>query len=108
MKEKKYTYPRVHIERELREDLGETPCIQIVFTSLVVDRFKKENAVQLVAFYPYFGERDVEVEMDSADTFHHMCRESYFAEEEEYEDTDSHDRPLNEVNITFNKDDERW
>ncbi len=114
MKEKKYTYPRVHFERELLEDTGEVPLIQMIFTSIVINRYNEEEVVQLISFYPYEGVRDGECEMDSADTFHHMCREAYFADEEDLEDEESldeptdEDKPLDEGNISFNEDDERW
>jgi len=111
MKEKKYTYPRVDFERQMIEPDGETPVIQMIFTSIVIDRFGEEEVVQLISFYPYVGKRDGECEMDSADVFHQMCREAYFADDEEDDtahDTAHDDKSLNEGNITFNKDDERW
>jgi hypothetical protein len=110
MKEKKYTYPRVSIERTIIEDDGKAPLLQLVFTSVVINRFDEEEVVQLISFYLYTGERDGECEMDSADKFHHMCREAYFSDPEEDDDNEDieQEKPIKDSDITFNEEDERW
>jgi len=107
MKIKKYTYPRIHFEREMQGSQEEMPVVMTTFTSLVITQSGKEEVVQLISFYPYYGKRDVECEVDSADVFHQMCREKYFEANEE-DDTKEEDTPIDESNITFNEDDERW
>lgn len=107
MKIKKYTYPRIHFEREMQGDKEEVPVVMTTFTSLVVTQSGNEEVVQLISFYPYYGKRDVECEVDSADVFHQMCREKYFEVNEEEEDIPV-EKPIDESNITFNEDDERW
>ena len=86
----------------------EMPVVALIFTSVVVNVNGKEEAVQLMSFYPYYGKRDIEVEVDSANTFHEMCRVAYFDENREDDNAEEEDTPIDESNITFNEDDERW
>lgn len=108
MKEKKYTYPRVHLQRKMIKADDETPVVSLIFSTIVIDKNNKERVEQLVAFYPFFGKRDVECEVDAANTFHNMCRDAYFGIEDETTEDDIVHNEIDESNINFNEDDERW
>jgi hypothetical protein len=106
MKEKRYTYPRVMFEREMISNEEGTPAVAMTFVTIVITRNNTEQIVQLSSFYPFFGKRDIEIEMDSANIFHEMCRAAYFDDNEEDENTNI-DTP-SEGDITFDENDERW
>ncbi len=114
-KEKKYTYPRVNVTREIIHEDTDAPAISLIFTTIVINQHGEETIEQLISFYPYFGKRDVEAEVDSANVFHEMCRDAYFSdpigEDDDYEDEQQEEegeKPLNDDDITFNEEDERW
>lgn len=112
MKEKKYTYPRVMFEREMIESEEGVPTVAMTFATIVIDRNNVEQIVELVSFYPFFGKRDVECEVDSANVFHEMCRAVYFEDDlqddEEEEEMDTNIPDMDTGSITFDENDERW